>query len=127
MVSHDSSYNDLGTALMEQAAINIMQAAQEGARDGHISVESSPRSSHSFDIKEQVGIHSNPQRNSMPYIPATPTETLTTKQMSSEEPPLYVPPPRSPVNDHPGYPWYSAHHINQECSIQMDFSCQVPA
>jgi hypothetical protein len=31
MVSCNSSYNDLGTALMEQAAINIMQAAQKGA------------------------------------------------------------------------------------------------
>ena len=93
MVSHDSSYNDLGTALMEQAAINIMQAAQKEAQDRHISVESSPQSSHSFDIEGQVGICSNLRRSSMPYVPATPTETLTTEQTSSEELSLYIPPP----------------------------------
>jgi hypothetical protein len=31
MVSCNSFYNDLTTALIEQAAINIMQATQEGA------------------------------------------------------------------------------------------------
>ena len=57
MVSRSSSTNDLGTALVEEAALNIMQAVQ-GEDDGrdHISVSSgSPaHSSYSTDVGVKV-------------------------------------------------------------------------
>ena len=57
MVSQSSSVNDLGTALIEEATLNVMQAMQGGddKRD-HISISSgSPtRSSYSINVGVEV-------------------------------------------------------------------------
>ena len=57
MVSRSSLTNDLGTTLMAEAALNVMQAAQDESNEGdHISVLSgSPaNSSYSIDIGIEV-------------------------------------------------------------------------
>ena len=57
MVSHSSSTNDLGTALVEGAALNVMQAAQ-GEDDGrdHISVLSGSLACSSYSINIGVEV-----------------------------------------------------------------------
>ncbi len=55
MVSQSSSANDLGTALVEEAALQVMQAAQaDQNKEDHISVSSGSLAQSSYSIN--VGI-----------------------------------------------------------------------
>ena len=57
MVSRSSSTNDLGTTLMEEAALNIMQATQEEDNVGdHISVSSGSPAHSSYSINVGVEV-----------------------------------------------------------------------
>src|SRR6266566_4147735 len=123
MVSRSSSTNDLGTALIEEAALNVMQAAQGGddKRD-HISVSSRSLAHSSYSVNKEVKVEDIQERPNTPFIPRTPTpDSPSPTESSDSEPSLYVPPP--PINDskHPGYPWYSARHINGEVQACMTF------
>src|SRR6266700_26183 len=74
MVSRSSSVNDLGTALIEEAAVNVMQAAQGGNDEGdHISVSSGSPARSSYSINVGVEIEDIQERPSTPYVPRTPT------------------------------------------------------
>src|SRR6266566_5885063 len=74
MVSRSSSTNDLGTALVKEAALNIMQAVQ-GEDDGrdHISVLSGSPAHSSYSINIGVEVEDIQERPSTPYMPQTPT------------------------------------------------------
>jgi len=57
MVSRSSSVNDLGTALVENAALQVMQAAQDDQNKGdHISVLSGSPAHSSYSINIGVEI-----------------------------------------------------------------------
>ena len=57
MVSRNSSTNDLGTALVEEAALNVMQATQGGDNEGdHISVSSGSLAHSSYSINVGVEV-----------------------------------------------------------------------
>src|SRR6266567_477029 len=129
MVSRSSSTNDLGTALVEEAALNIMQAAQGGDDEGdHISVLSGSLAHSSYSIDVGVKAEDTRRRPSTPYMPRTPTpDSPSPTESSGSEPPLYVPPPLVNDSEHPGYPWYSARHINGEVQARMTFERQTPA
>src|SRR6266567_855459 len=105
MVSQSSSTNDLGTALVEEAALNVMQAAQGRDNEGdHISVssESSVHSSYSLNI--EVEVENIQEQPNTPYIPRTSTpDSPSPTESSGSEPPLYIPPPSTNISEHPGY------------------------
>ena len=70
MVSRSSSVNDLGTALIEEAAVNIMQAAQGENNEGdHISISSGSPARSSYSINVGVEVEDIQERPSTPYIP----------------------------------------------------------
>src|SRR6266576_1412346 len=74
MVSRSSSTNDLSTALIEEVALNVMQAAQGGddERD-HISVSSRSPAHSSYSINVGVEVKDIQERPATPFIPCTPT------------------------------------------------------
>ncbi len=129
MVSRSSSVNDLGTALIEEAAVNVMQAAQGGNDEGdHILVSSGSPAHSSYSINVGVEVEDIQERPSTPYVPRTPTpDSPSPTESSGSKPPLYVPPPLINDSEHPGYPWYSARHINGEVQARMTFERQTPA
>ncbi len=60
-------------------------------------------------------------------MPRTPTpDSPSPTESSGSEPPLYVPPPITNNTEHPGYPWYSARHVNGEVQTRMTFERQAP-
>src|SRR6266705_3568759 len=74
MVSRSSSTNDLGTTLIEEAALNIAQAAQGGDdRRDHISVSSGSPAHSSYSINVGVEVKDIQEWPDTPYIPQTPT------------------------------------------------------
>ena len=123
MVSRSSSVNDLGTTLIEEAAINVMQAAQGENNEGdHISVSTGSPAHSSYSINVGVEGEDIQERPGTPYMPRTPTpDSPSPTESSGSEPPLYVPPPLVNDSEHPGYPWYSARHINGEVQARMTF------
>src|SRR6266566_5479667 len=129
MVSRSSSVNDLGTALIENAALQVIQAAQDNQNEGdHISVSSGSPAHSSYSINIGVEIENISERPATPYLPCTPTsDSPSPTESSGSEPPLYIPPP--PINDteHPGYPWYTARHLNGEVQTCMTFERQTLA
>ncbi len=110
MVSRSSLVNDLGTALIENAALQVMQAAQDTQNKGdHISVLSGSPAHSSCSINLGVEIEDIQERPATPYIPHTPSpDSPSPTESSGSEPPLYVPPPLISDSEHPGYPWYTA-------------------
>jgi len=128
MVSRSSSVNDLGTALVENAALQVMQAAQDNQGEGdHISISSGSPAHPSYLIDVGVEIENINERPATPYLPHTPTsDSPSPMESSGSELPLYVPPP--PTNDtkHPEYPWYTTRHINREVQACLTFEQQTP-
>ncbi len=114
---------------MQEAALNVMQAAQGEDNEGdHISILSESPAHSSYSINVGVEVENIQERPATPFIPCTPTpDSPSPTESSGSEPPLYVPLP--PINNskHPGYPWYSARHINGEVQTHMTFEQQTPA
>ncbi len=129
MVSWSFSVNNLGITLVEEAALQVMQAAQVNQNEGdHISVLSGSPAHSSYSINVGVEVENIMERPSTPYVPHTPSpDSPLPTESSGSEPPLYMPLP--PINDseHPGYPWYSARYINREVQTRMTFEQQTPA
>src|SRR6266567_1055293 len=99
MVSRSLSVNDLGTALIENAALQVMQAAQDNQNKGdHISISLGSPAHSSYSINVGVEIENISERLATPYLPYTPTpDSPSPMESSGSELPLYVSP--LPIND----------------------------